>query len=55
MEQNNDIWYFSSFFLEVNLPANKNETEIPEDFLIMLSLGFADGNFAEQKLRTEFC
>lgn len=46
---------FPAFFLKANLPANKNETKISVDFLIMLSLGFADGNFAEEKLRTEFC
>lgn len=47
---------FPAFFPpKVNLPANKNETKITTDFLIMLSRGFADGSFAEQKLRTEFC
>lgn len=46
---------FPVFLLKGNLPANKKETKISVDFLIMLFLGFADGNFAEQKLRTEFC
>lgn len=57
-----DLWnrimifgIFPAFLLKANLPANKNETKISVDVLIMLSLSFADGNFSEQKLRTEFC